>query len=77
MAAYKALFEYIPVDICKLSDLADDWNHSFTTIEEFCEEFGKTLNLWGMPNRVDMPLKTSEVTKKKNFLRDEREFITG
>lgn len=75
--AYKALFEYIPVDICKLSDLADDWNHLFTTIEEFCEEFGKTLNLWGMPNRVDMPLKMSEVTKKKNFLRDEREFITG
>ena len=28
--AYKSLFEYIPVDICKLSDIADDVNDSMS-----------------------------------------------
>lgn len=75
--AYKSLFEYIPVDICKLSDIADEWEGTFNTINEFCEEFGKNLQEWGMPNRIDVPLKPSDFDKKRNILREEREFISG
>ena len=75
--AYKSLFEYVPADICKLSNFADKWNGMFSTINEFCEEFGKSLQVWGMPNRVDIPLKPSDFSKKRNILRDEREFISG
>lgn len=75
--AYKSLFEYIPVDICKLSDIADRWNGTFNTINEFCEEFGKDLQEWGMPSRIDVPLKPSDFNRKRNILHDEREFISG
>lgn len=75
--AYKSLFEYIPVDICKLSDFADEWEGTFNTINEFCEEFGKNLQEWGLPNRIEIPLKPSDFNKKRNILCDEREFISG
>lgn len=75
--AYKSLFEYIPVDICKLSDIADGWKNTFNTINEFCEEFGKNLQEWGLPNRIRVPLKPSDFDRKGNILRDEREFISG
>ena len=75
--AYKSLFEYVPADICKLSDFADKWNGTFNTINEFCEEFGKSLQNWGMPNRINVPLKPSDFNKTRNVLRDEREFISG
>lgn len=75
--AYKALFEYIPIDICKLSDIADAWWRSFASIKDFCEEFGKTLNEWGLPSRIDIPFKESDINRKQNFLRDEKDFISG
>lgn len=75
--AYKSLFEYVPADICKLSNLADKWNGTFNTINEFCEEFGKSLQSWGIPNRINVPLKPSDFNKTRNILHDEREFISG
>lgn len=75
--AYKSLFEYVPADICKLSNFADKWDGIFDTINEFCEEFGKNLQAWGMPNRINVPLKPSDFKKVRNVLHDEREFISG
>lgn len=76
-SAYKALFEYCPVDICKLSDIADEWEGQFDTINEFSEEFGKTLSEWGLPDRSLQGFKPQNFKSKKNFLRDEKDFISG
>ena len=75
--AYKMLFEYCPIDICKLSDIADEWTGQFDTINEFCEEYGKHLIRWGLPNRELKPLTPSKIKTKNNFLRDEKDFISG
>lgn len=76
-SAYKKLFEFVPVDIMKLSYFSDRWFKQFDTLNEFLEEFGKTLSIWGLPNRIDKPLDKKTVDRKKNFLRDEVDFITG
>lgn len=73
----RSLFEYAPADICRLSDLADKWEYSFNTLNEFCEEFGGNLQEWGLPNRWDVPLKPGDFEGKRNIFRDEREFISG
>ena len=75
--AYSALFEYCPIDICKLSDIADRWFEQFYTIYDFCEAFGNSLTEWGFPNRVIKPLKPSNILTKANFLHGEKDFISG
>ena len=75
--AYKCLFEYVPVNICKLSDLADAWEETFGTINEFCEAFGKNLLAWGLPSRELVPLKPADFTRTRNILLGEKDFISG
>ena len=76
-AAYSALFEYCPINICHLSDIADEWFGEFDTINEFCEEYGKKLPEWGLPGKVLKPFKPQNFRKKINFLHDEMDFISG
>ena len=76
-AAYKALFEYCPVDICRLSDTADRWNNQFDSINDFSAEFGKTLPEWGFPGRIEKPFKPQNFHTKTNFLRNEKDYISG
>ena len=76
-SAYKALFEYCPVDICRLSDIADRWINQFDSIHDFCVEFGKSLTDWGLPGRSEKPFKPQNFKSKTNFLHDEKDFISG
>lgn len=48
---YKDLFEFEPIDICKLSDIADTWNGRYSNSNEFIELFFKELPIWGLPFR--------------------------
>lgn len=74
-SAFISLFSFIPVDICKLSSIADRWKQQFSTINEFCAEFGRTLCEWGLPGWISNPL-IPRTVKKNNFLRDNYNFIT-
>lgn len=76
-AAYKALFEYCPVDICLLSDIADKWNNQFDSIYDFSTEFGKSLTDWGLPGRSKKVFKPQNFRAKTNFLHAEKDFISG
>lgn len=76
-SAYKALFEYCPIDICRLSDIADRWNNQFDSIYDFSAEFGKSLTEWGLPGRSVQAFKPQNFRAKTNFLHDERDFISG
>ena len=76
-AAFSALFEYCPINICHLSDVADEWHGEFDLISEFCEAFGKKLPEWGLPGRILVPFKPQSFRKKTNFLHDEMDFISG
>ncbi len=75
--AYKAVFEFCPVDICKLSATADVWFKQFDTITEFSEEFGKHLVDWGIPRMDLKPYTPRNFRASKNFLRDEYDFISN
>ena len=74
-AAYGALFTYVPIDICRLSRTADSWNGHLSTINDFCEEFGKNLYKWELPGWFSKSL-SPRIVKKKGFLRDNYNFIT-
>ncbi len=73
---YRCLFEFIPPDICKLSDHASCWHNSFETIEDFIFDFYHLLPEWGLPRReLNVPSR-KEIEKKGNFLRAEYQFIS-
>lgn len=44
---YKDLFDFVAVDICKLSNLFDMWGNQITTIDDFVELFYASLPTWG------------------------------
>ena len=75
--AYKALFTYCPVDICRLSLLADNNKSCFDSIDDFCSFFGRTLPLWGFPLNVLSPYTTRDYSRRSNFLKGEKDFISG
>lgn len=72
---YKDLFDYVPCDICKLSEFADKCE-LFITINDFIETFYKTLPLWGFPYREIARPKVSEIKKVNNVLANEFKFIS-
>lgn len=74
---YKDLFTYIPVDIMKLSDIADKWEGVIATIDDFIELFFEHLDEWKLPKRVGHLPTKKEITGKKNVLETEYKFITG
>ena len=73
---YKDLFEYVPVDICRLSNIADRWKGKIVNVDDFITLFYEGLPEWGFPvRRLGLPSKSNIVGKKKNLLKDEHGFI--
>lgn len=73
---YKDLFEFIAVDICKLSYLADKWNNQISNIKDFIKKFYESLPEWGLPfKKLDLP-SAKELGSKRNILRIEYNFIS-
>ncbi|MEG0190191.1 MAG: DUF87 domain-containing protein [Lachnospiraceae bacterium] len=73
---YKDLFEFIAVDICKLSSLVDKWNNHISNINDFIEKFYESLPEWGLPfKKLELPT-AKELESKKNILRIEYNFIS-
>ncbi|MBP1566978.1 MAG: hypothetical protein J6A58_14660 [Oscillospiraceae bacterium] len=73
---YRDLFEFIPLDICKLSSLADSWKNQITTIDDFVSRFYETLPEWGLPLRRDVLPNIKQINGKKNLLKSEYKFIS-
>lgn len=74
---FKLLFDCFTVDICKLNDIADEWENRFSTSAEFLEEFGKRLPEWGLPARILKPFKEKDLNARENPLAVEYKFISG
>ncbi len=73
---YKDLFEYVPVDICKLSKIADEW-FDISNIDEFIEHFYASLPEWGLPFRKDNLRSQKEIlAKNRNVLQIENSVIS-
>lgn len=73
---YKDLFEFVAVDICKLSDLFDLWSDKITTIDDFIKLFYDSLPMWKLPfKKMDLPSMKS-LKSKSNILRVEHNFIS-
>ena len=73
---YKDLFEFVAIDICKLSDILDGWLNKISTLDDFIELFYESLPLWGLPfKKMDLP-STKELKVKSNILRIEYNFIS-
>lgn len=73
---YKDLFEFVAIDICKLSDFADAWRDHISSIDEFIELFYLNLPEWGIPYRkIDLP-SSKYINGKKNILRVSYNFIS-
>lgn len=71
------LFAYIAIDICKLSDLVDEWANHISTIKDFIELFYLNLPKWGLPyKKVNLPSTNEILNKKKNVLKLEYDFIS-
>lgn len=72
---YGDLFDYVAIDICKISDFSDEWANQVSTIKDFIELFYANLPAWGLPyKKVKVPT-TGEISKKKNILKLEYDFI--
>ena len=73
---YKDLFDFVAVDICKLSNLFDMWGNQITTIDDFVELFYASLPTWGLPfKKMDLPV-MKDLKGKRNILRIEQNFIS-
>lgn len=73
---YKDLFEYVAIDICKLSDLIDGWEGRISTINDFIELFYASLPEWGLPyKKLDLPT-AKQLKGKNNILKTEYNFIS-
>lgn len=72
---YTDLFEYVAVDICKLSNIADSWKGKIENIKDFMELFFMELPQWGLPYRsLELP-KISDIMGSKNILASSYRFI--
>ena len=73
---YKDLFDFVAIDICKLSNLFDEWANQITTVRDFVELFYESLPIWGLPfKKMDLPA-MKDLKAKKNILRIEQNFIS-
>lgn len=73
---YKDLFAYVPVDIYKLSQIADDWEDKISNVGDFIELFFANLSDWGLPNRINNLPTSKELRGKKNVLELQQKFIS-
>lgn len=73
---YKDLFEFIAIDICKLSNLFDGWKNKITICADFVELFYASLPTWGLPfKKLSLP-SMRELKSKNNIFRVEYNFIS-
>lgn len=72
---YKDLFEFVPLDICKLSDIADHDSVNITVISDFIRCFYAQLPKWGLPMRRDELPTKKQIQAKGNILREEYRFV--
>lgn len=73
---YKDLFDFVAVDICKLSNLFDAWTNQISTVDDFIELFYGTLPTWGLPfKKVELPA-MKDLKARNNILRIEHNFIS-
>lgn len=73
---YKDLFAYVPIDIFKLSSIADEWENQIANINDFVELFFANLSRWGLPNRRYHLPSGQELKNRKNVLELEQSFIS-
>lgn len=73
---YKDLFTYVPVDIFKLSKIADEWENQISNIGDFIELFFANLDDWGLPVRINNLPSSKELRGKKNILELQQKFIS-
>lgn len=72
---FKWLFELVPINLYKLSCLADDWN-DIDSIPMFIEYFFKRLPIWGLCKRVESLPNGRTINKsQKNLLATNYDFI--
>ncbi|WP_373265497.1 ATP-binding protein [Hungatella hathewayi] len=72
---YKDLFEFVAIDICKLSDIADTWADKISNSKDFIELFFEELPTWGLPmSRLELPT-AKELMGRRNCLRSAYSFI--
>lgn len=73
---YGDLFSYVPVDVFKLSKIADTWENQISNIGDFIELFFENLNEWGLPVRINNLPSSIELRGKKNVLELQQKFIS-
>lgn len=72
----KDLFDFVAIDICKVSNLFDSWANRITTIDDFVELFYASLPMWGLPfKKMELPV-MKDLKSKSNILRVEHNFIS-
>ncbi|WMJ22916.1 DUF87 domain-containing protein [Paludicola sp. MB14-C6] len=72
---YKWLFELVPVNLYRLSCLADDWN-DIDNITMFIEYFYRNLPSWGLCKREEhLPTPKDIIKSQKNLLSSNFDFI--
>ncbi len=73
---FKWLFDLVPVNLYRLSCLADDW-HDVDSITMFLEYFYKSLPIWGLCKREEnLPsIRIINNSTKKNLLETNYDFI--
>jgi hypothetical protein len=72
---YSYLFELVPVNLYRLSSLADEWV-DVNSIETFVERFFSSLPKWGLPKMgLDIPTPGKIIRSKKNILSPVYDFI--
>lgn len=73
---YRDLFAYIPIDLFKLSNIADKWENHISNIGDFIELFFATLSDWGLPNRINNLPTIKDLQSQKNVLELQYKFIS-
>ena len=73
---YRDLFSFVPVDIIKLSNIADKLEFNVSNIGEFIDYFYKNLPDWGLPKRLNHLPSNRDLKSKKNILELEYKFIS-
>lgn len=72
---YKDLFALVPMNIYKLSCMADSWR-DIDGIEKLVEHYFTSLDLWGIPKRkASMPAPTKIINIAKNIIQPAYDFI--
>ena len=73
---YKDLFDFVPPDICHLSEIADRWT-DISDIDEFIDRFYSTLPEWKLPFRKENLWSPKDIlNSKRNILQIENALIS-